>query len=80
MAAHRHAVARRREPVRDEVRGHVRALGFGGADAFRDSTGGIEGLVADGVTLQLNTLGDADSREAWRAALSASIPEVPVDD
>ena len=25
--------------------------------------------VADGVTLQLNTLGDADSREAWRAAL-----------
>ena len=25
--------------------------------------------AADGVTLQLNTLGDADSREAWRAAL-----------
>jgi len=25
--------------------------------------------VADGVTLQLNTLGDADSRDAWRAAL-----------
>jgi len=25
--------------------------------------------VADGVTLTLNTLGDADSREAWRAAL-----------
>lgn len=25
--------------------------------------------VADGVTLQLNTLGDGDSREAWRAAL-----------
>ncbi len=25
--------------------------------------------VADGVTLQLNTLGDADSREAWRSAL-----------
>lgn len=25
--------------------------------------------VDDGVTLQLNTLGDADSREAWRAAL-----------
>jgi histidyl-tRNA synthetase len=25
--------------------------------------------VAEGVTLQLNTLGDADSREAWRAAL-----------
>jgi histidyl-tRNA synthetase len=25
--------------------------------------------IADGVTLQLNTLGDADSREAWRAAL-----------
>ncbi len=25
--------------------------------------------VADGVTLQLNTLGDADSRETWRAAL-----------
>ncbi len=27
--------------------------------------------VADGVTLQLNTLGDAESREAWRAALVA---------
>jgi histidyl-tRNA synthetase len=27
--------------------------------------------VADGVTLQLNTLGDADSREAWRTALVA---------
>ena len=27
--------------------------------------------VADGVTLQLNTLGDAHSREAWRAALIA---------
>lgn len=25
--------------------------------------------ISDGVTLQLNTLGDADSREAWRAAL-----------
>jgi len=25
--------------------------------------------IADGVTLQLNTLGDADSREAWRGAL-----------
>ena len=25
--------------------------------------------IADGVTLQLNTLGDADSRDAWRAAL-----------
>ncbi len=25
--------------------------------------------VADGVTLQLNTLGDGDSREAWRSAL-----------
>ena len=25
--------------------------------------------IADGVTLQLNTLGDGDSREAWRAAL-----------
>lgn len=25
--------------------------------------------IADGVTLQLNTLGDADSREAWRTAL-----------
>ncbi|MCZ8320766.1 MAG: histidine--tRNA ligase [Novosphingobium sp.] len=25
--------------------------------------------IADGVTLMLNTLGDADSREAWRAAL-----------
>ncbi len=25
--------------------------------------------VAEGVTLQLNTLGDADSRDAWRAAL-----------
>jgi len=25
--------------------------------------------IADGVTLQLNTLGDADSRESWRAAL-----------
>jgi histidyl-tRNA synthetase len=25
--------------------------------------------VADGVTLQLNTLGDGDSRDAWRAAL-----------
>jgi histidyl-tRNA synthetase len=27
--------------------------------------------IADGVTLQLNTLGDADSREAWRNALVA---------
>ncbi|MDE8653040.1 histidine--tRNA ligase [Novosphingobium album (ex Liu et al. 2023)] len=27
--------------------------------------------IADGVTLQLNTLGDAPSREAWRAALVA---------
>lgn len=27
--------------------------------------------VSDGVTLHLNTLGDADSREAWRAALVA---------
>jgi histidyl-tRNA synthetase len=25
--------------------------------------------IADGVTLQLNTLGDGESREAWRAAL-----------
>lgn len=25
--------------------------------------------IADGVTLQLNTLGDADSRDAWRSAL-----------
>lgn len=25
--------------------------------------------IADGVTLQLNTLGDADTRDAWRAAL-----------
>src|SRR3546814_16155826 len=25
--------------------------------------------IAEGVTLTLNTLGDADSREAWRAAL-----------
>ncbi|MBO0749155.1 MAG: histidine--tRNA ligase [Porphyrobacter sp.] len=27
--------------------------------------------IADGVTLQLNTLGDAESREGWRAALVA---------
>lgn len=27
--------------------------------------------IADGVTLQLNTLGDAESREAWRTALVA---------
>lgn len=27
--------------------------------------------IADGVTLQLNTLGDADTRDAWRAALVA---------
>ena len=27
--------------------------------------------IADGVTLQLNTLGDAETREAWRAALVA---------
>src|SRR5690606_13616506 len=27
--------------------------------------------IADGVTLQLNTLGDADSRDSWRAALIA---------
>jgi histidyl-tRNA synthetase len=27
--------------------------------------------IADGVTLQLNTLGDAESRDAWRAALVA---------
>ena len=27
--------------------------------------------ISDGVTLQLNTLGDAESREAWRAALIA---------
>src|SRR3546814_4435894 len=27
--------------------------------------------IAEGVTLTLNTLGDADSREAWRAALVA---------
>ncbi len=27
--------------------------------------------IADGVTLQLNTLGDADSRDSWRAALLA---------
>ena len=27
--------------------------------------------IADGITLKLNTLGDADSRDAWRAALVA---------
>ncbi|MGL4312622.1 MAG: ATP phosphoribosyltransferase regulatory subunit, partial [Sphingomonas sp.] len=27
--------------------------------------------IADGVTLQLNTLGDAETRDAWRAALVA---------
>ncbi len=32
--------------------------------------------IADGVTLQLNTLGDADSREAWRSALVAYFREV----
>jgi histidyl-tRNA synthetase len=31
--------------------------------------------VADGVTLQLNTLGDAETREAWRAALIAHFEE-----
>jgi histidyl-tRNA synthetase len=33
-------------------------------------------LGITGVTLQLNTLGDADSREAWRAALIAHFREV----
>ncbi|MEV9095170.1 histidine--tRNA ligase, partial [Klebsiella pneumoniae] len=27
--------------------------------------------IAEGVTLQLNTLGDAETRDAWRAALVA---------
>lgn len=35
--------------------------------------------IADGVTLQLNTLGDADSREAWRAALVAYFRDVAAD-
>ena len=35
--------------------------------------------IADGVTLQLNTLGDADSREAWRSALVAYFREVAGD-
>ncbi|MBR0553326.1 histidine--tRNA ligase [Stakelama marina] len=34
------------------------------ADQLLDELG-----IADGVTLQLNTLGDAETREAWRAAL-----------
>ena len=40
------------------------------ADAFIVSTreGGASD-AADGVTLQLNTLGDGESREAWRSAL-----------
>jgi histidyl-tRNA synthetase len=32
--------------------------------------------IAEGVTLQLNTLGDGDSREAWRAALVEHFAEV----
>ncbi|AKH43637.1 histidyl-tRNA synthetase [Altererythrobacter atlanticus] len=32
--------------------------------------------IADGVTLQLNTLGDADSRDAWRVALVAYFESV----
>src|SRR3546814_8344376 len=32
--------------------------------------------IADGVTLQLNTLGDAETREAWRAALVAHFEEI----
>jgi len=32
--------------------------------------------IADGVTLQLNTLGDADSRDAWRVALVAYFQSV----
>jgi len=32
--------------------------------------------IADGVTLQLNTLGDGESREAWRAALVAYFRDV----
>lgn len=35
--------------------------------------------IADGVTLQLNTLGDADSREAWHAALVAYFRDVAAD-
>ena len=35
--------------------------------------------IADGVTLQLNTLGDADSREAWRTALVAYFRDVAAD-
>lgn len=35
--------------------------------------------VADGVTLQLNTLGDADSRDAWRAALVEYFRAVKAD-
>jgi histidyl-tRNA synthetase len=31
--------------------------------------------ISEGVTLQLNTLGDADSREAWRAALVSYFQE-----
>ena len=36
------------------------------ADQLLDELG-----IADGVTLQLNTLGDAETRDAWRAALVA---------
>jgi histidyl-tRNA synthetase len=35
--------------------------------------------IADGVTLNLNTLGDGDSREAWRGALVAHFREVKGD-
>ena len=35
--------------------------------------------IADGVTLQLNTLGDADSRDAWRVALIAYFQSVRGD-
>ena len=35
--------------------------------------------IADGVTLQLNTLGDADSRDSWRVALIAYFQSVRGD-
>ncbi len=35
--------------------------------------------IADGITLQLNTLGDADSRDAWRSALVAYFRAVKSD-
>jgi len=35
--------------------------------------------IADGVTLQLNTLGDADSRDSWRVALVAYFQSVRAD-